>query len=431
MSNARNLANLLGTGTQITTADIADGAFQANKNIIINGAVTVNQRGNQTTTNGGSVYFVDRFNVFHNSAAAVANLQQSTDTPSGQGFGNSMLIDVTTADTSIAAGEVAVLRQILEGQNLQQLKYGTSSAESLTLSFWVKSSKTGVHICELYHNDSQAKTQSQSYTISSANTWEKHSVTFSGDTAATLDNDNQYTIAVQWGLFAGTDFSSGTLQTTWANLTNANRFAGQVNLFDSTSNNFYLTGVQLEVGETATPFEHRSYGEELARCQRYYFRTSNASAGYQNLATCAYIGSTIFRGVIEFPVTMRAIPTFSHTGAFQTLGGFNISSLAAGDGATIDSHGIQVATNETGSAGQSLLFRANNDSNARLMYDAELQMNITSAQYITAFGDSNNACIKATIDGTEMFVPLDPANTHYAEIMRQVEAGELTIADAE
>ena len=309
MSNARNLANLLGTGTQITTADIADGAFQANKNLIINGAVTVNQRGNQTTTNGGSVYFVDRFNVFHNSAAAVANLQQSTDTPSGQGFGNSMLIDVTTADTSIAAGEVAVLRQILEGQNLQQLKYGTSSAESLTLSFWVKSPKTGVHICELYHNDSQAKTQSQSYTISSANTWEKHSVTFSGDTAATLDNDNQYTIAVQWGLFAGTDFSSGTLQTTWANLTQVNRFAGQVNLFDSTSNNFYLTGVQLEVGDTATPFEHRSYGEELARCQRYYYKANIGAymffSPYMNNTGAATAGTL----TIQYPVTMRATPS--------------------------------------------------------------------------------------------------------------------------
>ncbi len=309
MSNARNLANLLGTGTQITTADIADGAFQANKNIIINGAVTVNQRGNQTTTNGGSVYFVDRFNVFHNSAAAVANLQQSTDTPSGQGFGNSMLIDVTTADTSIAAGEVAVLRQILEGQNLQQLKYGTSSAESLTLSFWVKSPKTGVHICELYHNDSQAKTQSQSYTISSANTWEKHSVTFSGDTAATLDNDNQYTIAVQWGLFAGTDFSSGTLQTTWANLTQVNRFAGQVNLFDSTSNNFYLTGVQLELGDTATPFEHRSYGDELAACQRYFFRNLATFFGIPPATSTTQISSAI-----QYPVEMRANPTFSASG---------------------------------------------------------------------------------------------------------------------
>ena len=312
MSNARNLANLLGTGTQVTTADIADGAFQANKNIIINGAVTVNQRGNQTTTNGGSVYFVDRFNVFHNSAAAVANLQQSTDTPSGQGFGNSVLIDVTTADTSITAGEVAVLRQILEGQNLQQLKYGTSSAESLTLSFWVKSSKTGVHICELYHNDSQAKTQSQSYTISSANTWEKHSVTFSGDTAATLDNDNQYTIAVQWGLFAGTDFSSGTLQTTWANLTNANRFAGQVNIFDSTSNNFYLTGVQLEVGDTATPFEHRSYGDELARCQRYYEK-SPSGQWWSFSMNANGVASVYSNSNIPFKVEKRAAPAITQT----------------------------------------------------------------------------------------------------------------------
>ena len=256
--------------SKILTSSVADQVLSS-RNILINGAATVHQRGNQATTNGGSVYFVDRFNVFHNSAAAVANLQQSTDTPSGQGFGNSMLIDVTTADTSIAAGEIAVLRQILEGQNLQQLKYGTSSAESLTLSFWVKSPKTGVHICELYHNASTAKTQSQSYTVSSANTWEKHSVTFSGDTAATLDNDNQYTIAVQWGLFAGTSYNGSTLQTTWANLSDqTKRFAGQVNLFDSTSNNFYLTGVQLEIGDVATPFEHEDFATTLRKCKRYY-----------------------------------------------------------------------------------------------------------------------------------------------------------------
>ena len=240
------------------------------RNLIINGAMQVSQRGNQATTNGGSVYFVDRFNVFHNCASAVANLQQSTVVPSGQGFGNSMLIDVTTADTSIASGEVAVLRQVIEGQNLQRLSYGTSSAKSLTISFWVRSTKTGTYALEIFHNDTQSRNQNHPYTISQADTWEYKSITFSGDTSATIDNDNQATFYIQWALSAGSDYTSGTQQTTWANFTDATRFAGQVNFFDSTSNNFYLTGVQMEVGDTATPFESEDIGTTLRKCKRYY-----------------------------------------------------------------------------------------------------------------------------------------------------------------
>ena len=361
----------------INTNSIADDAVTVPKvtdqvlthrNLIINGAITVNQRGTQTGIRNS--FGVDRFKSA-GDGAQIFTYSQSTTVPSGQGFSYSAKLDVTTADTSVAAGEYHLLVYNFEGQDLQHLKYGTSGAESVTLQFWVRSPKTGTHIVELNHQDA-AYFNSQAYTIASANTWQKVTLTFSGYQTTAITNDNTHGFGVAWWLMAGSTYSGGTLASnTWQN-TAANRAAGQVNVADSTSNEFYITGVQLEVGDTATPFEHRSYGEELALCQRYYFRTSSASAGYQNLATCAYIGSTIFRGVIEFPVTMRAIPTFSHTGAFQTLGGFNFSSLAAGDGATIDSHGIQVATNETGSAGQSLLFRANNDSNARLMYDAEL-----------------------------------------------------------
>jgi len=271
------------------------------RNLIINGAMQVSQRGNQATTNGGSVYFVDRFNVFHNCASAVANLQQSTVVPSGQGFGNSMLIDVTTADTSIASGEVAVLRQVIEGQNLQRLSYGTSSAKSLTISFWVRSTKTGTYALEIFHNDTQSRNQNHPYTISQADTWEYKSITFSGDTSATIDNDNQATFYIQWALAAGSDYTSGTQQTTWANFTNATRFAGQVNFFDSTSNNFYLTGVQMEVGEVATPFEHRSYGDELIRCQRYYELLEGSV--YPTDYSSQVLGN------YYWAVTKRAVPT--------------------------------------------------------------------------------------------------------------------------
>ena len=310
--------------------------FAGARNLIINGAMTVNQRGNQTITNGGDVYFVDRFKVFHNSSAAVANLQQSTVVPSGQGFGNSMLIDVTTADTSIAAGEVAILRQVIEGQNLQRLAYGTSSAKSLTISFWVRSTKTGTYILEIFHTDTQAKNQSHSYTISQADTWEYKSITFSGDTSATIDNDNAATFYVQWALTAGSDYASGTLQTTWANSTDVNRFVGQVNFFDSTSNNFYLTGVQMEVGDVATPFEHRSYGDELAACQRYYFKwdeTVSGEGALWGLQTVS-LGSSYVRTPVSFPVRMRTSPSVSGLTYNSTSGAVSVQLLTP-NGATL------------------------------------------------------------------------------------------------
>ena len=300
------------TDDTITTDQIADNSVHGRRNVVINGAMRVHQRGNQTSTSGSSVYFVDRWNLYQNTGALGANLQQSTVVPSGQGFGNSLLIDCTTVDSSVAAGDIAVLRQVIEGQDLQSLAYGTSNAKSLTLSFWVRSTKTGTYGLEIYHNDTQSRHQCHPYTISQADTWEHKSITFSGDTSATIDNDNQATFYVQWALLAGTNFTSGTQQTTWANYTAANRFAGQVNFFDSTSNNFYLTGVQLEIGDKVTPFEHRSYGEELALCHRYFEKI------YLNSYSCQLSAENSQQakgGVIRFS-EKRANPSIT----FPTIG---------------------------------------------------------------------------------------------------------------
>lgn len=283
--------------------------FAGARNLIINGSMAVNQRGNQTNTSGSSVYFVDRWNLFENTGALAANLQQSTVVPSGQGFGNSLLIDCTTADSSVAASHVSVLRQVIEGQNLQRLAYGTSSAKSLTISFWVRSTKTGTYTLEIYHNATQSRNQNHPYTISQADTWEYKSITFSGDTSATIDNDNQATFYVQWALAAGSDYTSGTQQTTWANFNDTTRFAGQVNFFDSTSNNFYLTGVQFEVGDVATPFEHEDYTTTLTKCRRYYQKLSggNYVGGFH-----AYTNSTSLR--VPLIPAMRAAPTVTQYG---------------------------------------------------------------------------------------------------------------------
>ena len=287
----------------------------------------IHQRGNQTSSSGSSVYFVDRFNLYHVSGAA-ANLQQSTVVPSGQGFSNSLLIDCTTADTSVAATDVAVLRQVLEGQNLQRLAFGVSGAKSLTLSFWVRSTKTGTYVCEIYHNASTTRHISKSYTISSADTWEYKTLTFPGDTAATIDNDNQATFYVQWALMAGANTSDGTLATSWQNLDDNDRLVGQVNFFDSTSNNFYLTGAQLEVGEQATPFEHRLIGDELRRCQRYHQRFTGVTNGRVGFGTKT--SATNARCILPFNTPMRATPSQSVTGTprFETgAAAQNVSSI--------------------------------------------------------------------------------------------------------
>ena len=230
-----------------------------------NGAMKISQRGTQTGHTDNSYTACDRFMIAENGATVTTSTQE-TDVPSGQGFANSLEIDVTTADASVAASDTCLIIQRLEGQDLQHLLYGTSDAKELTVSFWVKSPKTGTHILELRHNDA-LYFNSQAYTITSANTWQKVTKTFSGYTTTAFDDDNAHSLSINWWLMAGSDKAGGTLNSnTWHN-TPANRAVGQVNCVDNTANNFYLTGVQVEVGSVATEFEHLSFGEELALCQ--------------------------------------------------------------------------------------------------------------------------------------------------------------------
>ena len=275
----------------------------SNRNLVVNGAMQVWQRGDTTTSvTGNSYYSADRFrNV--TISAGTWTLSKSTTVPIGQGFAASLKYDCTTANASLSAGSLLMLEHRFEGQDMQSLKKGTASAESLTLSFWVRSNKTGTYIAELRDEDNN-RTISQSYTIDASDTWEKKILTFAGDTTGALDNDNALSFYASFYLAAGTDYSSGTLSTSCGTRTNVNRAVGQVNLADSTSNEWYITGVQLEVGTVATPFEYRSYGEELALCQRYFHRmnTGRFVSGYKRHdAQCAWF--------YKSPVPMRVTPT--------------------------------------------------------------------------------------------------------------------------
>ena len=250
-----------------TAQDARDLVSAGRKNLIINGAMQVAQRG--TVVNAGNEYGgPDRFYFGKNDGAFT--ISQDTDVPSGQGFANSWKADVTS--TAGAAGSFYVtVEHRFEGLNLQSIKKGTSNAESLTLSFWIKSTKTGTYIAEFYDNDNNRQI-SKSYTVNSANTWEKKIITYPADTTGTFGNDNALSLTLILWLYAGSTWTSGTLNdTAWGSgLSTPNRAVGQVNAADNTANNIYITGVQLEVGKNATEFEHRSYGEEFALCQRYY-----------------------------------------------------------------------------------------------------------------------------------------------------------------
>ena len=298
MSNQSELAQL---------ASVFAGSALSNRNMVINGGMTVAQRSSsvasQTSTNGYTT--CDRWHLQMNSSGTFT-VSQSTTAP--EGFANSFKIDCTTAD---ASPDYLILSYRFEGQDLQRIKKGTASAESLTLSFWVRSSKTGTYQVNLQDIDN-TRNIGATYTISSADTWEYKTVTFAGDTTGSLDNDNANSLNVEWWLASGTTFNSGAVPTSWEAKSNADRAAGlDVAIGASISDDFYITGVQLEIGDTSTPFEHIPYSDQLARCQRYFYQLVDGAN--QSMGTGGYYASTLFILGVDHPVPMRAKPTASIT----------------------------------------------------------------------------------------------------------------------
>ena len=291
----------------ITTTQLA---YNPNsfRNIIINGDMSIAQRATSASgLTGGAYNTADRFYLNMGTAGTWTNTI-STDVPTGQGFAKSFKLDCTTANASLSAGSYMTVQQRFEGQNLQYLKKGTANAESLTLSFWVKSNKTGTYIAYLRDGDNN-RDISKSYTIDSANTWEKKTLTFAGDTTGTLDNDNNLSFYVYFWLAAGTDYTSGTLATSWQSSTAANNAVGQVNLADSTSNEWLITGIQLEAGTTASDFEFLPVDVNEQRCLRYYHTHDATTAIY-----APYTSNDAYNVYWnEFPVPMRAAPTITET----------------------------------------------------------------------------------------------------------------------
>jgi hypothetical protein len=305
MSKARELANLGNA--------YSDGAL-SNRNLIINGAMQVAQRGTSFTAPNGP-YTLDRYQVYQ-ANGAVFDVKTSTDAPDG--FESSLEIDCTTAAASPAAGAYFQMVHRIEGYNVQQLAYGTSSAKKITLSFYVKSNKTGTYQVNFRRNTAPAQMANKTYTINSADTWERKSITVDGATGFSLTGGNAEGLMIDWWYHSGTSYSSGSFSETYIPLVAANYNAnGTANLGDNTSNYLRMTGVMLEIGDTSTPFEHRSYADQLQACQRYYcksFPQGTTPNGFEqdciyNGSARPYSGGTIAGITTPLPVTMRATPS--------------------------------------------------------------------------------------------------------------------------
>tara|TARA_R100001132_G_C3271623_1_gene93709 strand:- start:734 stop:2035 length:1302 start_codon:yes stop_codon:yes gene_type:complete len=320
----------------VTPAKMANSAYLANRNTIINGAMEISQRSTSVAaiTNDG-FYTVDRWKIF-NDTLGTFTMSQSTTAPTDQGFSSSLKMDCTTADATPAAADRLGIRYYYEGYDIQNLKYATSNAESTTISFWVRSSKTGTYIVELY-GVTAGRQISKAYTISVADTWEKKTITFAGDTAGTYNNDNTGELLVSFWLGTGSNYSSGTLNQSWAAVNHVNRAVGQVNIADSTSGDWYITGIQLEVGDSATPFEHKTFGQELEDCKRYWQKSyaygtalgtatqsGNSMIYMTNLNTSTY---TLYYEN-HFDKAMRAAPTVTaYDSSAGTSGSVDMSGV--------------------------------------------------------------------------------------------------------
>jgi len=362
MSKAAELANLIG--------NINAGGGGVNRNVIINGAMNVAQRGTQTSHSSG--YTLDRWNVYTSSAARFT-ISQESDVPSGEGFANSIKLDVTTADDSVASSDFGVFRTILEGQDLQSFCKGTSNAKPFALQFFIKSTVTGTYAIELVDSDN-SRAVTKTYTVDSANTWEKKTITFPADTTGAFTDDNNASLYIQWGLIMGSNYTSGTASGSWESQTTANRFVGQVNAVNSTSNNILFTGIQLEVGQNPTSFEVEPFERTLAKCQRYYNR-HQANTAYDVVCHGHFGSDTQWFGTYFFPTEMRAEPTLAGSDTWRIYTGSTVpvtSGSLALTRATTTAMTIECVTGDNNDEGQGAMMTNNNDSDAHIEFKAEL-----------------------------------------------------------
>ena len=282
------------------------GQIGGRRNMIINGAIQVAQRASTVTGIGGSSgYFTaDRWRINVNGTSAGRLTMKHAAPNDLPGFQRAIKLECTTADTSIAAGERMFLEQKLEGQDVQGMMKGTSDAKPVTVSFYVKGHDSATYTVGLYEATTGRKIAA---TFPVTTSWARQTVTFPGDTTGVIPNDNTAQLHLRFYLHAGSNYTSGTLGTSWNADGNTTQISSSGNsFFESTSAEFFLTGVQMEIGSQATPFEYRSLGDEQNLCWRYYYKTNQAN---HMLKTTSAGASGDYYWYYYLPIPMRASPT--------------------------------------------------------------------------------------------------------------------------
>jgi len=344
------------------------GVSQGFKNRIINGAMVIDQRNaGASVTPTSSAYTLDRWQATI-AASSKISVQQSSTAPVG--FKNSLLV-TSLAATTVGSSDFYLIQQKIEGFNMADLDWGTANAKTVTLSFWVRSSLTGTFGGSL-GNNAFDYTYPFSYTISAANTWEQKSITITGATSGTWLSTNGTGIQLTIGLGSGSTYS-GTAGA-WA-ATGYQTATGATQVVATNGATFYITGVQLEVGSTATSFDYRPYGTELALCQRYFYQATGASGnGYEGFATGTADASTSADVIAQLPVTMRAIPTTSFAGTIYVYDGGTTPTLSSVANVFGGKTGVylNLTTSSGLTVGRAVIVYTNNATTNNFAFSAEL-----------------------------------------------------------
>ena len=362
-------------------SSINNGQLSGFRNLLINGAMQHNQRV-QTGTLGyynpvtASIYTLDRWRFFTGDSFDTNSARITQDSSGPNGFSNSWKMDIFNTQTP-TSGQNAGVEQKIEAQNLQGLGYGTSAAKTMTLSFYVKSAKTGTYCVQIFQAD-PLKYQLHEYTINQADTWERKTITIPGNTSDAINNDNGIGLRIAWHLVVGSgDHASAT--SSWVSGSSFKATSNQVNLWDNTNNNWFLTGCQLEIGSVATDFEHRSFGQELTLCQRYYISYGRAAMVYYNMGNID--GGNEAQTFTIFPTEMRTAPSSLDTTGTASDYFLRVNSnvtctsvptLSGSNKTTKDCEVIFRASGHGFTSGHACFGRAANTANSFLGFSSEL-----------------------------------------------------------